>query len=226
MTTLVQLRSAVHAQTQTTDADLPDTLIDVFLEQGFWRTIGAETRWPFYESQWTLAQAIGESSITLPGDVNVPGIMSVYDLEAGWRLSEIDEAQAEDLYQFEAVSGSVVQFSIWGNVLTPWPKIAPEAERSYQLRGYRRPVTWLTGLSEPDCDSRLHVPFTHYATALAYAQQEDDQLEAVYMERWSRDVETARRAIMDPHHHRPLAFAGSIDAPTSMQGRGWRLAAP
>jgi hypothetical protein len=64
-----------------------------------------------------------------------------------------------------------------------------------------------------------------YAVALAYAQQEDEVLEGTYMNRWQADVEGARRAIMEPRHHRPLVYAGSIHtSPVPLPS--WVLAPP
>jgi hypothetical protein len=72
---------------------------------------------------------------------------------------------------------------------------------------------WLTPEGEPDCDHRLHLLLTHFATALAYAQQEDEVLEGTYMARWQADVELAHRAIMDPIHHRPLVMSAMAGIP-------------
>ena len=42
--------------------------------------------------------------------------------------------------------------------------------------------------------------------ALAYAAQEDEILEGVYMARWDRDAKAFMGAIMDPPRHRPLVL--------------------
>ena len=74
------------------------------------------------------------------------------------------------------------------------------------MTGFRRPIDWIAAgpSAVPDCDERLHRAFAHYAVALAYAQQEDVELENDYMGRWLRDVEMARGAIMEPLRDRPL----------------------
>jgi hypothetical protein len=120
-----------------------------------------------------------------------------------------------------------MMYSLWGDAIYVWPRVqASSVDRPYRLRGYRRPLLWLTPANEPDCDARLQMPLTHYAVALAYAQQEDDQLELTYMDRWMRDVEMAHRAIMDPRHQRPLVMAGSIDGSPVMKGPAWVLVPP
>lgn len=211
---LTDLRSAVRTQTQTTQGDLPDPTIDLFLQQAFERTINAETQWPFYESVWDLVLEVDSASIALPGDVNQAGIMALYDVEHNIRLVQVGPEFGDDHYygHWNGVT-CPVQFSLWGGEIWLWPRVYDHTEQlDYRLRGYRRPLVWLTPGNEPDCDARLHLCLTHYATALAYAQQEDEQLEMTYMDRWQRDAEMARKQIMEPRHHRPLVFSGSVDS--------------
>ena len=211
MTTLIELRSIVRTQTQTDAADLPDATIDVYLQQGFERTVNAETRWPFYAQTWELVLAPGENTLTLAGDVAEPGIMALTDAASGARLGMVPQVWAED--RFVGGNGGMTTaglYSVWGDKIYLWPQGTHVEERTYRLRGYRTPLVWLTPEGSPDCDPRLHLPLTHYAVALAYAQQEDEQLEQSYMARWLADVEIARQAIMDPVHQRPLVMAGAV----------------
>ena len=206
MTTIAELRTYVRRQTETTSAELSDPTIDDYLQEAYNRTIAAENQWPFFEETWTLTQTAGNNFITLPTDV--ADIMSLVDLDNdNFRLTMIDYESAEnDYWGVQPGSGYAVEFSVWKDVVYLWPQVTFDANRSYRLRGYRDDTDWLAGPSttEPDCDVRLHLPLAHYAIALAYAKQEDETLERTYMERWQKDVEMARQAIMDPAHHRPL----------------------
>lgn len=224
---LDELRTVVRAQTQTTSGDLADPVIDVFLQQAFERTINGETRWPFYESHWDLTLPAGEMMMPLPGDVNQSGIMALYDTVRNFRLTQIAGEYGDDHFAGPQVGTlNPVMYSIWNDTIYLWPRVQSSVEdRFYRLRGYRLPVTWLTPAQEPDCDARFHLPLTHYAVALAYAQQEDETLETVYMDRWQRDVELAHRAIMDPRHQRPLVMSGSIDS-YDVKGPAWVLVPP
>jgi hypothetical protein len=214
--TVNDLRSLVRTQTQTDEADLPNATIDSYLQQGFERTINAESQWPFYASTWELSQVAGEGWMVLPGNVNPPGIMALTDDLNGFRLEMVPQVWAEDRFRSLVATANPVLFSVWGDRINLWPGVTFNADRTYHLRGYRKPLTWLDPVTEsPDCDQRLHMPLAHFAVALAYAQQEDDALEAVYATRWQNDVELARRAIMEPVHQRPLVGAGSIG------GKGW-----
>lgn len=224
---LDELRTMVHTQTQTTIADLPDPVIDAYLQQGFERTINGETQWPFYETTWDVTLDPGTSLITLPGDVNPAGIIALYDVTNNFRLTQVASEFAADHFAGPQVGTTwAFMYSLWGDTIQvyPWNQETVYAKQ-YRLRGYRRPIVWLNPANEPDCDSRLHYAITHYAVALAYAQQEDEQLETVYMDRWQRDAEAARRAIMEPRHQRPLVYAGSISV-IPRSGVSWVLDPP
>lgn len=211
---LTDLRTAVRVQTQTTSGDLPDTTIDNFLQQAFARTVEGETQWPFYETHWDVSLDPDQSTIALPANANPAGVMALYDMTNSFRLTQIGPEFSDDHYYGPQV-GTVapLQFAIWGDTIFLFPRVQTSSEaRPYRLRGYRYPLTWLAATNEPDCDARLHVAMIHFAVALAYAQQEDEVLEATYMDRWMRDAEQARSVIMEPRHHRPLVYAGSAES--------------
>lgn len=206
MATIAELRAKVRSQTEQTSSELGDSTIDSYLQEAFNRTIAAETQWPFYEEMWTVTQTAGNSTMTVPTDCD--DIVTIKDTtNDSFRLTQIDYDTAEDEYfGVNNTSGYAVEYSIWKDTIYLWPAVTFTVDRDYAVRGYRKPTDWLAGASttEPDCDERLHLALANYAIALSYAKQEDETLERTYMERWQRDVEMARQAIMDPRHHRPL----------------------
>jgi hypothetical protein len=229
MTTLAVLRRLVRQQTETTEAELPNVTVDDFLTQAFERTVNAEVQWPYYETSWALLQLAGTTSIPVPADAWPPGFMSFLDVEENIRLVQIDPEEAEDRY-FGTTRNShrAINYSVWNDVIQIWPKHIHEEDRSYTLRGFRLPKRFpvvIDGVTdseqEPDLDPRLHNCLAHYATALAYIQQEDMELENQYMKRWQNDVELARNVIMEPAHYRPLMMGPSVLYTTPI-GPGFR----
>ena len=208
MATLTDLYAKVRNQTDTLPTELPDALINDYLHEAFNRTIAAEVIWPFYETTWNLTLPAGEDSITLPGDVNEPGIVALWDPVLGFRLNLVKDEQALDQVWrlwFTNQYGPWV-YTLWAGAIRLHPAPSFDEDREYQLLGYRLPKVWssLGPNDTPDCDERFHLPLAHYATALAYAREEGTELEDQYMQRWQRDVEMIRQQIMQPNRHRPL----------------------
>jgi len=224
--TLSDLRSKVRSQTETDSSTLTDTEIDGWLQEAYNRTIAAENDWPFFEKTWTVTQTTGDVTITMPTDVKANGVVSLVDLDetSPRRLLQVPYEQAEIIFlDSSAPPLSPVQYSIWGDVIYLWPATSFAADRSYRLRGWRQPTDWIAGgaSAEPDCDSRMHLALANYAIALAYIQQEDPELEQVYMMRWQKDVEMARQVIMEVAQHRPLTMGPRYITPIGTPGGYW-----
>jgi len=130
----------------------------------------------------------------------------------GAKLQQLNQEEAESRFSRNPASGGAAGFySIWADKIWLWPAATNTGPVSYIVRGYRRPLTAFNPQTgQVDADPRLHRALAHYAIALAYAQQEDDVLEARYMDRWQQDVSMARKAIMDPAGHRPLVMHGQF----------------
>ena len=217
MTTLGELRTLVRTQTETTDSELPNSTLDWYIRQAFARTIAAENTWPSYETSWSLTLPAGERSLDIPLDCNRASINSLISLTVdnfrNFRLNMTDHETAEGYYLGNAIASATTypfEYSIWSEKFWLWPMADTTVDKAFTLRGHRYPTDWvaLGEDSEVDADSRLHQPLAHYAIALAYAQQEDEVLESVYMGRWQRDVDAARGAIMEPSRQQPMSFGG------------------
>jgi hypothetical protein len=207
VSTLQQIRDKVRTQADLDTEDLPDGTLDGFIREAFDRTFAVEARWPFFEHEWTVNKADGETTIDVPTSPGVAFIQRMRD-SGGYNLLHLDSQQAEESFQGEiATSSEPTYFSIWGGVMKLWPTPSTE-EMTFTLRGYRKP-TW-TGVAgdELDGDSRLHLPIFHYAVGLAYAQLEDPELESTYMQRWGSSLNDIRANIMRPQHQEPLILNG------------------
>ena len=214
MANLQQLRDKVRSQTETTVNELPDVTLDSYIQEAYNRTVAAESQWPFFEATWQVNQAAGD--VTLPEPPDCGEIVSLVDTTSSFRMELLGYEQAEDMFLGSYASvGAPRAFSRWNGELVLWPPISYDEIHVYHLRGFRTPSDWMAGgaSAEPDCDSRLHLALAHYATALAYAQQEDMELEKNYMDRWQRDVEIVHRTLMEPDFHRPLIMGRRYTTP-------------
>jgi len=204
------LRTFVRNHLEMDDEELPDTLLNPYLQEAFDRTMAADNRWPRYEKTWTVSKIPNVDTISLPADLNVPSIMSVLSVSDGYRLAAINHENAEDTFAPTNMisGGSPIYFSVWGGQMYLWPNLDATLTADYQLRAYRQPV-WTNGASDiPDLDPRLHMTLCWFAISLTYAQQEDDVLEGVYLARWDRDLRQQLKMMLEPVHHRPLVLHG------------------
>lgn len=210
--TLQELREYIRVQLDMDEEELPNALLNTYLNEAYLRTLSMENRWPFYETRWQVAKTTTDEGIALPADCDSQQIVTLQDTINGTRLMQVANELAEDNFVAQT-STNPLYYSIFGRLLYLWPPLEEGADaRGYNLRGYRYPNTWPgTDPSEPpDCDVRLHQLLAHYAIALAYAQQEDEVLEDTYMKRWQASYLVAHSAICAPRHHRPLIFNGGV----------------
>lgn len=201
------IRNYVRTQMDVDDKDLPDTVLNVYLQEAFDRTAAFTNRWPRMETTWRVALIPGDTSVTLPPDLARQSITSVLAGD-GYPLVGISMEIAEGHFTplTSASDTSPAYYSVWGDQLYLWPRVSKVAPYTLAIRGHRRPL-WTSGASDiPDCDDRLHIPLAHFALALAYAQQEDEVMEAAYMARWSRDVEQQGKQLLEPNHARPIVL--------------------
>jgi len=220
------IRAFVRNHLEVDDEELPDNLLNPYLQDAFERTVALDNRWPRNETTWHASKVADSATVALPADVLIPSIISVTQAGAAvHRLLYISQENAEDLFtQSSAIAtGSPTYWSTWGREMMLWPN--PGAGVSYDIviRGYRQP-SWDNAVSTiPDLDERLHPALAYYAMALTYAAQEDEILEGVYMARWDRDAKAFMGAIMDPPRHRPLVLNGG---PAVLGGNSYVIVPP
>lgn len=205
---LNEIRTLVRTHLDLPDEDdLPTSLIDAYVREGFDRTMAYESQWPFLETTWEVSNSGGTPTITLPTNAQGNLINSLREVGgSGNRLSQLPFEYAEEAFPTDARSGSPTHFSIWGDSIYLWP--VPSTERQFLMRGYRKPIDWVSGgaASPADGDVRLHILYAWYACSLAYAQQEDETLEAVYMQRWQTGVTNLRSQLMAVGTGRPTVY--------------------
>jgi hypothetical protein len=207
VSTLAEVRAKVRTQVDLDDEDLPDLTLDAFIREAFDRTFAAERRWPFFEYTWALTKSIGLTTIALPVDPEVAFIQRLRNSD-NMNLTHLAQQLAEDNFEGVTTTGTPEFFSLWGDVVNLWPTPDSDTEYTYTMRGFRKP-TW-TGVAsdELDGDERLHNPIAWHAVALAYAQLEDPEMEAVYMQRWGAALNEIRKDLMRAQYQEPIILNG------------------
>lgn len=206
---LQQLRDYIRTQMDMDDEELPNALLDAYLNEGFQRAIALEDRWPFYETTFELAKVPGSADVALPPDCDPPGLLTVYDVNNAIRLMQVSTELALDRFG-KQIGSPPTYYSIIGNSLRLWPNPNIDSTYNYAAIGHRKPIDWVAAGpdAEVDADSRLHILLAHYAIALVYAMEEDEVLEGTYMQRFQVGWNAVHGAICEPRHHRPLILNG------------------
>lgn len=201
---LDQIHVFVRTQLDLDETDLPDVLLDTYVQDGYDHIINLERRWPFFETLWTEISVPADGVFTMPVDADV--IESLMTTQ-GQRLWHVDIRWAEDNIGISA-SGTPGYWAEVGRQIVLFPK--PTATMTLQGRGFRKPSAWIAqgASAEVDADLRLHVPICWYVCALGYAQQEDEVLEATYMNRYREAVTLARDAVLRPWTGQPKILNG------------------
>lgn len=188
---LQEMRDLVRAQLDLDDTDLPDVLLDAFLQEGYDRVIGLEGRWPFFEQDWTITtDATGRAP--LPDGVRSIEMMRTADAY----LAYINVRWGAATFGPAPTAGTPAGWLISNRTLALLPP--PTAPTTVYAHGFRGGSDWIGqgAGSECDCDRRLHIPICWYACSLGYAQQEDEVLEQTYNNRFNESARLARDAIM------------------------------
>lgn len=214
--TRAQLRALVRTQLDMDVIELPDSLIDPWLEDALERSLATDDRWPGFEYEWTFTTVAGQVGYTkaslAAADVStyaidqVVSVMDITSSTAPFELKAISQDRAKALFGLGVGGGGVPAYwSEWAGKVNLW--LAPSVGRSVRVYGYRKPL-WLTGDAVvPDCDDRMHLSLFFFACSMAYAQQEDEVLSAEYLKHWQAALTQAHKKIMAAPQRRPVVLS-------------------
>jgi len=193
---LTQIRSKIREIVDLDAQDVSDTLLNMYIKDGFERIIALERRWPFYQKTFNLNTVEDQRAyaITTVGDGNLREITSVVDTSTtGNRLEYISYDDAESVWVGSYDQSSRPSyFTFWQEQIHLFPK--PDGIYPLVVRGYRNGV------------------------AQVYQLQEDIELASFYRKSFDEAVRLAAADIMRPPSQRPLAVSDGIPR---MSNRLW-----
>lgn len=207
---LTQIRSKIREIVDLDQQDVSDTLLNMYIKDGFDRIIALERRWPFYQKTFTMTTVADQRAynINTIGDGNLREITSVVDTSTvGNRLEYIsyDDAEAIWVGSYDQVQRPLY-FTLWQDQMHLWPK--PDQAYPLTIRGYRKPDDWSASDStEVDADERLHQCLVYYGVAQVYQLQEDIELASFYRKSFDESVRLTAQDLMRPSSQRPLAVS-------------------
>ena len=218
---LTEIRSKIREIVDLDQQDVSDTLLNMYIKDGFERIIALERRWPSYQKTFNLSTVAGQRAYPMNaiGDGNLREVISLVDTSAvGNRLEFIsyDDAEAVWVGSYDQTSRPLY-YTFWEDQIHLWPK--PDAVYPLVVRGYRKSNDWSSSDStQVDADARLHQSLVYYGVAQIYQLQEDVELATFYRKTFDEAVRLAVSDIMRPSSQRPFAVS---DGAPHMSRRWW-----
>ena len=157
MTVDVQsIRNYVRNHLEVDDEELPDNLLNVYLQDAFERTMALDNRWPRNETTWPLSKVIDSYTRCRCPPTADPSIVSVVARDKHQRLTYITHENAEDMFtrtrsMHDGRSRVLVDVGARA-VAVAEPRLS---DQTYDItvRGYRQPVWDERAGTIPDLDA-------------------------------------------------------------------------
>lgn len=229
---LVSDISCLHIGNGAND-DISQDLVDAFIREGYQRIVTLWTRWPWFQSSYTLNTVVDQRGYstgfdrTLPSAVagltfsDIRELISVTnETNGGNQLIYIDNFVAEKYWNGTTdTPGIPTYYSLWAGQLQLWPK--PDNVYSLEIRGFRQPsYTWLTDTGQTvDLNDEFHIILLNFVVARCFQYQEDPQMAQVYMQHFDVGVSIARANLTAPNSNQPMVLSGGLQ--TNVWGNGW-----
>lgn len=205
------IRQAVRNITDLDSEDLSDSLLNLYIRDGYYRILDMNKRWPFLEFSFSFTTRVQGRDYELASITSEPigQIVSLVDNSGqGTRLDLISFDEAEMIYTGTYDSPSDPLFyAVWGGSIHLYPK--PSAVITLTARGYREPLDWQTEGGDVDASPTLHFPLVYYACSRVYQQLEDSAMAQMYKGAFDEGVSMAMRNINTPPSHVPLVLSSN-----------------
>ncbi len=201
--TAADIRSAVRSITDLDSTDLSDSLLDLYIRDGYYRILDTEKRWSFLEYSFEFSTRTGVRAYELSTLTDEPmgQISSIIDNRGtGYRMDMIGFDMAEQTYTGSYdTNGDPLFYALWGGSIHLYPK--PNNVRTLVARGYREPLDWQTEGGDVDAIPSLHFPLVYYACSRVYQQLEDTAMAQMYKGAFDEGVALAVKNATTPSSH-------------------------
>lgn len=218
--TKANILQTVRDITELDSTDISDSLLTLYLRDGYNRIIDLERRWPFLEVKFNMTTTAGQTEYTIDDFTahEIREVISIIDPD-NIRLEYVDYDQAEEpLIARNNPSGRPVFFSFWADKLYLFP--APKDSYTLSVRAYRHPTDWVTNNTNPDGPDGFDLPLVYYVVSRVYQSQEETGTAREYERSFADAIALVRRDLMRPESYSPVVFAGGKYI-RRWKGRDW-----
>lgn len=180
------IRTYVYDHTDTEVEDIPTSVLDIFMEDGYNRLLGYfEDSPPWLQVEYSFTCEAGTSAYdldTYTGLTTPTPLQHVMDVRGPrWTLRPTQHRQVRESWRQDSPpEGTPTEWSQWGRSIYLWPE--PTAAEDYTIAGVRQPTDWLSTNSALDCPAEFHRVVADYTLGRAYAQQDDPEMATLYLD--------------------------------------------
>jgi len=223
--------------------DINQDLVLQFLKEGFQTIVDADTRWPWFETNYVTATVNGGATVqnftmtqTYSPYVTVPQTVTMNDIKELINVVSIQGTEIYEDFGLELIYisqdqgerwwvGSTNQvgipayFSLWANQMYLWPR--PNQVYTLLVRGYREPdLSWLLDSSNSestiyvDLDLELQACLITYTMSRIYQFQEDAEMARVYRDQFVTNLKNYQDYLTAPNGNQPLIYSGGLQLTT------------
>lgn len=219
--TAAALRQTVRDVTDLDNEDLPDSLLNLYLRDGYYRILDLEKRWTFLEKTFTFNTVAEQREYPIDAFTADPisQVVSIVDnTNIGLRLDMVGHDMAEQTYVGSYdTSGDPLFYSIWEGKVHLFPK--PNNARTLTVRAYREPIDWINAEGNVDASANLHFALVYYACSRVYQRLEDTLMSNEYKRSFDEAVTLAATNITKPSSHANLRLnAGQTSGRPTFNG--------
>lgn len=205
---LASIRNHARDITETETVDVSDSLLNLFIRDGYNRILDLERRWDFLEISFDMSTTAGQQSYTIDDftDSDVREVISIVD-PLNDRLIPVSYDLAEEDYIADTgLSGRPIHVAWWGGQIHLFP--TPNESIVLKVRAYREPEDWITSSGTVDGPDGFDMCLVYYAASRIYQKQEDASMAQLYERSFNDGVSLMRRDVMRPNAYSPIVLSG------------------
>ena len=211
--TLAQIRTQVQGMLDIAENDIPNSVLDTFIAQGFDAIVYSEKRWPFFEVSTTFSTVADQSDYALADIGTTPstGMREIFSLRTDTGICDyIGRDLGDHRNPLDSLgSGSPTQWTYWGDKIRFYP--TPSSVETIYVRGVRNATDFPSTMdgapntaAVPDLPAPFHPLLATYAASRAYLQQEDPTMGAQYDRQFQIELDNLARRFADTPAPQPM----------------------
>jgi len=202
------IRQYVYDHLDVQADEVPSTVLDIFMQDGYNRIIGEFDDTPSWlHVAYSFTTTAGQAEYDLDsytGLTSPTPLQTIADVRGPrWSLQPVQQRQARDGWRQDSPSqGTPFEFSVWGRSLFLWP--TPSSAENYTILGTRQPTDWLLTNSAPDCPEEYHRLIADYTLGRTYAQQDDPEMAQLYLNSFLPTIKQLKLRYVDSVRAQPI----------------------